>query len=292
MTADQAYAHCTALARSHYENFPVGRLVPKRLAPHVHAVYAFARHADDLADEGYAADHDFADGKAARRLNPEERLEALDQWERDLLRPGEEGLHPILLATRRTIQTLDLPTSLFTDLLSAFKQDVVKRRYATHAEILDYCRRSANPVGRLVLLLHGHRAPEQLEASDAICTALQLANFWQDVSVDLLKDRIYLPEEDRQAHGVSEEDLFAKRCTPGYRALLRFQVERTHALFRLGRGLAATLPRPLRWEIELTWLGGSRILEKIETLDYDTLHTRPKLTKGDVPLLLGRLLFY
>jgi len=291
MTLNEAYAHCTRLARSHYENFPVGLLVPARLARHVHAVYAFARHTDDLADEGYASAHDFGEGgMKSYQPTPEERLAALQKWEDDLLRPPAEGDSPILIAVRNTIQELDLPVGLFTDLLSAFKQDVVKTRYANYAEILDYCRRSANPIGRLVLLLHGHRDPEQLRQSDAICTALQLANFWQDVSVDLLKDRIYLPQEDRAAHGVTEEDLKAKRLTPGYRALLQSLVERARTLFAEGKPLSHSLPLPLNWEIRLTWHGGSRILDKIAALDYDTLHTRPKLTKLDAPLLVGKTL--
>ncbi len=184
MTETEAYAYCTDLARRHYENFPVGRLVPKQLAPHVHAVYAFARHADDLADEGYAEGFDFRDKELRGTVyqpTQQERLNALHHWEVELTGPEMPGLHPILVATRATIRALDLPVSLFTDLLSAFRQDVVKTRYKDHAEVLDYCRRSANPVGRLVLLLHGHREEEKMAASDAICTALQLANFWQDV---------------------------------------------------------------------------------------------------------------
>ncbi len=297
MTQNEAYAYCTELARRHYENFPVGRLVGAKLAPHVHAVYAFARHADDLADEGYAEGFDFRDktlgeaGLATYQPTQQERLAALQHWEDELTGPDLPGIHPILIATRATIRELDLPVTLFTDLLSAFKQDVVKTRYANHAEILDYCRRSANPVGRLVLLLHGHREPEKMAASDAICTALQLANFWQDVSVDLLKDRIYLPADDRAAHGVTEDDLKARRYGPAYRALLKQQADRACALFAQGRNLSRALPWPLSWEIRMTWLGGRRILDKIVALDYDTLHTRPKLTKWDVPGLILKTVF-
>ncbi len=289
MTLDEAYAHCTELAHTHYENFPVGRLVPAGLARHVHAVYAFARHTDDLADEGYASAHDFGErGLATFQPTPEERLAALRKWEADLLNPPAEGDSPILIAVRNTIRELDLPLSLFTDLLSAFQQDVVKARYGNYAEVLDYCRRSANPIGRLVLLLHGHRENEKLLASDAICTALQLANFWQDVSVDLLKDRVYLPQEEMAAHGVTIDDLKEGRATSGFRHLIEMQVERTRRLFALGEGLSRELPWPLSWEIRLTWLGGSRILDKIVDLNYDTLHERPKLSKLDLPLLLGQ----
>src|SRR5277367_4405779 len=204
-----AYEACTKLARAHYENFPVGRLVPRAMQPHVHAIYAFARHADDLADEGYAGS---AKAQGARDvMTPEQRLAALDDWERQLLSPvGTPGLHFIFIALHETIRELDLPTSLFTDLLSAFKQDVAKTRYANFPEVLDYCRRSANPVGRLVLLLHGKREEELHLLADHICTGLQLANFWQDVGVRSEKDRIYLPEDDRKKYGVVEDVLCAR----------------------------------------------------------------------------------
>src|SRR6201996_1190034 len=214
-----AYAACTELARTHYENFPVGRLVPRAMQKHVHAVYAFARYADDLADEGYAG-RARAEGKRDV-MTPDERLLALDDWERQLCSPaGTPGLHFIFIALHETMRELDLPRSLFTDLLSAFKQDVVKRRYADFPEVIDYCRRSANPVGRLVLLLHGIRDEPRHVLADRICTALQLANFWQDVGVDLEKDRIYLPEDDRAQFGVTEEALFAHRADENYRNLI------------------------------------------------------------------------
>jgi phytoene synthase len=286
----EAYAACTKMAREHYENFPVGRLVPKKMRPHVHAVYAFARYADDLADEGYAG----AEAKAAGAqdvMTPEERLARLDDWERQLLSPpGTPGLHFIFVALHETIRELDLPTSLFTDLLSAFKQDVVKRRYADFPEVLDYCRRSANPVGRLVLLLHGIRDEALHVLSDRICTGLQLANFWQDVGVDLDKDRIYLPQDDRDKFGVTENMLLARQAGDAYRRLLKFQVERTQQIFDEGRPLSRKLRGLLRLEIRLTWLGGTTILRKIEALDYDTLTQRPTLNKAGMLLLLGRAL--
>src|ERR1700677_2198636 len=224
-----AYEACTKLTRAHYENFPVGRLVPREMQPHVHAVYAFARYADDLADEGYAGS---AKAQGAQdTMTPEQRLAALNDWERQLLAPrGTPGLHFIFVALHETIRTLNLPMSLFTDLLSAFKQDVVKRRYATFPEVLDYCRRSANPIGRLVLLLHGKREEELHLLADHICTGLQLANFWQDVGVDLEKDRIYLPGDDRGKYGVTEEALFARRTDDAYRKLIAFQVARTQEI--------------------------------------------------------------
>ena len=285
----EAYEACTKLARAHYENFPVGRLVPREMQPHVHAVYAFARYADDLADEGYAGS---AKAQGAQDvMTQEERLMALDDWERQLCSPpGTPGLHFIFIALHETIRELDLPVSLFTDLLSAFKQDVVKRRYANFPEVLDYCRRSANPIGRLVLLLHGKKEEELHLLADQICTGLQLANFWQDVGVDLEKDRMYLPEDDRKTYGVTEEALFAREADDSYRRLLEFQVRRTQEIFDKGELLTKKLRGLLRLEIRLTWLGGTKILRKIEALDYDTLNHRPTLGKADMAALFFRAL--
>jgi phytoene synthase len=284
-----AYDACTKLARAHYENFPVGRLVPREMQHHVHAVYAFARYADDLADEGYAGS---ARTQGARDvMTPEERLLALDDWERQLCsRSGTPGLHFIFTALHETIRELDLPVNLFTDLLSAFKQDVVKRRYADFPEILDYCRRSANPIGRLVLLLHRVRDEKLHLLSDQICTGLQLANFWQDVGVDLEKDRMYLPKDDRETYGVSEESLFARRADSNYRKLIEFQVKRTQEIFNQGELLTKKLRGLLRLEIRLTWLGGTKILRKIEALNFDTLNHRPTLGKADMAALFFQAL--
>lgn len=284
-----AYDACTKLARAHYENFPVGRLVPREMQHHIHAVYAFARYADDLADEGYAGS---AKAQGAQDvMTPEERLLALDDWERQLCSPpGTSGLHFIFTALHETIRELDLPINLFTDLLSAFKQDVVKRRYADFSEVLDYCRRSANPIGRLVLLLHSVRDENLHLLSDQICTGLQLANFWQDVGVDLEKDRMYLPKDDRESYGVSEESLFARRADSNYRKLIEFQVKRTQEIFDRGAPLTKKLHGLLRLEIRLTWLGGTKILRKIETLNFDTLNHRPTLGKGDMAALFFQAL--
>jgi phytoene synthase len=289
MTIPEAYEACTKLAREHYENFPVGRLVPREMQPHVHAVYAFARYADDLADEGYAGSK--KDQGERDVMTPDERLVALNDWERQLLSPpGTPGLHFIFIALHETIRVLDLPTGLFTDLLSAFKQDVVKRRYADFPEVLDYCRRSANPVGRLVLLLHGKRDEELHKLADHICTGLQLANFWQDVAVDLEKDRIYLPEDDRTKFGVTESQLFARGFDDKYRQLLKFQVDRAQEIFDQGAPLTKKLRGMLRLEIRLTWLGGTTILRKIEAQNYDTLNHRPKLRKADFAWLFAKAL--
>lgn len=285
MDLQEAYAKCTHLAQSHYENFPVGRLVPAAIRPHVHAIYAFARVADDLADEGYVATDKHTPP------SPEERTELLLQYEAQLTASlNGQFLDPktewIFLPLADTAKKFNIPSQLFYDLLSAFRQDVLKRRYATFSEVLDYCRRSANPVGRLVLHLHHRTDPVEYQLSDEICTGLQLANFWQDVSVDLLKDRIYIPEEDMQAFGFSEADLFKKEPTLAIRKCTEFQVNRTWKIFEKGRDLSKKLPRSLGFEIRLTWLGGTTILRKIARQKYDTLSRRPKINKWDIMRLL------
>jgi hydroxysqualene synthase len=276
----EAYAFCEQLTRNHYENFPVGSvLVPKAKRKHIYSIYAFARTADDFADEGY-------DGQTTT----EDRLRLLDDWERQL----DECLvgnfqHPIFAALQQTIRELDLPVQLFKDLLSAFRQDVMKTRYQDFAEVLDYCRRSANPVGRLILLLFDYRDEKLFQLSDQVCTALQLANFWQDVSVDLAKDRVYLPLDEIKKFNFSEVELFGKTCNDSYRELLKFQVNRTQKIFDEGKLLPGLVRGKLRLELKLTWLGGTQILRMIEKNNYDTLSYRPSLSKFDKVKLLGRL---
>ncbi|HMY76522.1 MAG TPA: squalene synthase HpnC, partial [Blastocatellia bacterium] len=191
---EAAYAYCRQMAESHYENFPVGSvLIPSQLRKHVYSIYAFARTADDFADEGYETSG----------LTETQRLAALDDWQQKLDRCfAGDADHPVFIALAATVKDLNLPKKLLADLLSAFKQDVTKRRYADFDEVLDYCTRSANPVGRLILLLFGYRDERLHQLSDHICTALQLANFWQDVAVDIQKDRVYLPEDDMARFGV------------------------------------------------------------------------------------------
>jgi squalene synthase HpnC len=292
MELHTAYQRCTLLARKHYENFPVGRFVPRELARHIHAIYAFARLADDIADEGYEAPFCFADGDGVpRKLTQEERLERLDRWEQALYHPERFPEDPVAQALAHTIATLELSKSLFSDLLSAFRQDVLLRRYQTFDQVLDYCRRSANPIGRLVLLVHGIKSPVLMEKSDAICTALQLTNFWQDLAVDIRKDRIYLPQEEMQKFGVTEEDLQGRSASYSLRRLLALQVERTFLLFGAGEDLPRLLPWPLSLEIQITCLGGRRILEKIVDQKYDTLARRPRLRSPELPGLLLNALF-
>ncbi len=280
MTVEEAYARCAAQARTHYENFPVGsRLLPAAKRKHIHAVYAFARTSDDFADETYGL------------LSVPQRLELLDRWERqlDLCLEGKSS-EPIFAAVREAIRACGLPVQLFRDLLSAFKQDVVKDRYANFGEVLDYCRRSANPVGRLVLHIFDYRDEALHRMSDSICTGLQLANFWQDVRVDILKNRIYLPEDEMARFGVAPAQIAANAFDGRFRELLRFQVNRTWDIFHAGRELPNRLAAGLRLEIKLTWLGGTGILRKIEDLDYNTLQTRPTLSKLDFLRLLARAL--
>jgi squalene synthase HpnC len=270
-TLDEAFAHCEARVRAHYENFPVGLFVPKNKRKYVHALYAFARAADDFADEA------IYDGV---------RLQKLDEWEQRLHRAYEgQADGPIFAALAETVRRLEIPKALLLDLLSAFRQDVVKDRYETWDELLDYCRRSANPVGRLVLLVFGYADAELPPLSDAICTALQLANHWQDVAVDLKKDRIYIPRALMLEHGVAEWDLNAGRVEEPYRGLMRDLVARTRELFDRGRPLCDRVNRDLRFEMRLTWLGGSGILDRIEAVGYDVFRRRPSwsfLDKGSL----------
>ena len=274
-----AYEHCAAIARSHYENFPVASwLLPAQMRPHIAAIYAFARTADDFADEPGRAD--------------DERLQLLDEW-RDMLHAagrGENVANPIFTALADTIRRCDLPVGLLDDLLSAFRQDVVVHRYAGWTDVLDYCRRSANPVGRLVLRVAGVRSDRADRASDALCSALQLANFWQDFGVDWSRGRLYVPRDEMVRTGASERDLDANVMTPEWKAAMRACVAVTRQLFDAGRPVADAVRGRLRYELRATWAGGVRILDKIEQLDYDTLHARPTIGKRDIPALAAATL--
>jgi squalene synthase HpnC len=277
----ESYEYCERITRAHAENFPVGSLlVPKKNRKHIYSIYAFARIADDFADEGYE-----------EGINTDGRLAALDDWEGKLEECYRgQASHPVFIALAATARELALPVELFRDLLSAFKQDVVKRRYANFDEVLDYCSRSANPVGRLILLLFDYHDELYHQLSDEITTGLQLVNFWQDVAVDARKDRVYLPENEMKHFGVSSDDLRERRFNGGYAALLKFQVERTKEFFERGRRLPCLLRGRIAFEVRLTLLGGMRILEKIEKQGYDTLNVRPKLqTRDKIGLILKSL---
>lgn len=274
-----AYEHCSALARAHYENFPVASwLLPARMRPHIAAIYAFARTADDFADEP---------GRSR-----EERLALLDQWRAMLHEAarGEDSAHPVFRALAHSMRECDLPVDLLDDLLSAFRQDVLINRYRTWDEVMDYCRRSANPVGRLVLRVAGVREQDADRASDALCSGLQLANFWQDFGVDWSRGRLYVPREESDRSGASESDLAAGRMTIEWKSALRAGVARTRALFEAGRPVTGAVRGRLRFELRATWAGGMRILDKIERLDYDTLHSRPTIGKGDLPAVAAATL--
>ena len=284
----RAYAACEAMARAHYENFPVAsRLLPRAMRPHVAAVYAYARVADDIADEGSAP----AAERQAQLAAWQRRLHAAVAVERAADAPHEhEDL--IVIALAHSIRWLDLPIALFDDLLSAFAQDTMTTRYASWSEVLDYCRRSANPVGRLVLRVAGYDRADLDAASDAVCTALQLTNFWQDLEIDWKKGRIYLPAATRDDARAREEDLAARRMTAEWRRALGEAVARTRRLFRAGVPVADGVRGRLRWELRATWLGGTRILDKLEAADYDVFTRRPALTRADVPPILWHTLFW
>jgi phytoene synthase len=257
----------------HYENFPVASLLlPAPLREPVSVIYRFARSADDFADEGSDP--------------PALRLQKLDDYRRQLDAPADPLLHEV----RRIVRDHDLPLQLFRDLLDAFSQDVVKLRYANFAEVLHYCRRSANPVGRLLLRLFKRSSETELRQSDSICTALQLINFWQDIAIDFAKDRIYLPQDEMARYGVGERDLAEQRCNDAWRRLMAFQIERARELMLSGAPLGRSLPGRLGLEIRATVQGGLRILEKIERAGYDIFRHRPVLRWFDWPLLFARAL--
>lgn len=264
----------------HYENFPVASvLCPPALRPAIGAIYGFARTADDLADEGDAP--------------AEQRLHDLAAYRADLQAVVEGGAPSarwasVFEALRAALRRHALPAGLLADLLSAFEQDVVKDRYVDRPELLDYCRRSANPIGRLLLHLYGIDDATSLRQSDSICTALQLANFWQDLGVDAERARLYVPASDAARHGVDPEQLLGRADTPAAHTLIAELVEWTTDLMKAGAPLALSVPGRAGWELRLVVQGGLRVLEKIRNSGYTTLLQRPKLFAYDVPLLLWR----
>jgi squalene synthase HpnC len=274
----EAQVYCSRLARTHYENFTVASaLLPRHLLRHFHTVYAYCRWADDLADEAGGGAH---------------ALSLLRWWREELLdcyrgRPH----HPVFVALKDTICRFKIPPQPFLDLLSAFEQDQRVKRYATFEQLLDYCRCSADPVGRLVLYLCEAFDDERAALSDHICTALQLANFWQDVARDFAIDRVYLPSEDRKHFGYSENDLATQRFTPAFAELMRVEVDRTRELFYRGMSLAERMPEAMRADIELFVQGGLAVLRKIEQQGYNVWTQRPALTKWEKGMLLAGALW-
>lgn len=266
----------------HYENFPVASiLLPPALREPVAAIYWFARSADDFSDEG--------------RLPATERLRLLDDYQRELslIEEDKTSINPIFLRLRPVISQYSLPISLFRDLLNAFSQDVVKDRYVDFAELMDYCRRSANPVGRLLLHLFNAASEENLDQSDAICSALQLINHWQDVAIDLQKNidgRLYLPQDDLIRFGVTLAQLRQGRCDAAFRALMKFEVDRARQLMLSGAPLGRRLPGRIGLEIRTIVAGGLRILDKIEAVNFDVFRQRPQLGALDWPRILFQAL--
>ena len=268
---------------SHYENFPVATLLcPPHLRPAIAAIYWFARTADDIADEGDAA--------------PQTRLDELAAYRADLMATAS-GLAPsprwanVFGQLGLTIRQFDLPVILLADLLSAFEQDVVKQRYASQAELFDYCRRSANPVGRLLLHLYGVKDAASLLESDCICTALQLINFWQDLGLDITRGRIYLPADSWAEHGVAEAQVLRLESNPNTINLIAAHARQASAMMRKGSQLVKKVPGRGGWELRLVVQGGLQILDKIEALDFDTLQRRPKLGAWDVAVMGWRALW-
>lgn len=268
-----------SMAVEHYENFPVASiLLPPHLRQPVEAIYNFARSADDIADEGDLTSH--------------ERLAALAFYadEIDRIERNEKPERELFVLLAGVIRDFRLPLEPFRNLLSAFRQDISVKRYDSYADLLDYCRRSANPVGLLMLHLYEAATEENSRMSDAICTSLQLINFWQDVALDWEKDRIYLPLEDMRLFSVTQEDIALGKTSENWRSLMAFEVERTRKLMRSGAPLAEKLPGRIGWELRLVVQGGLRVLERIESSGFDVFRKRPILRGGDWLSIIWRTL--
>ena len=272
---EEARAYCQHLATTHYENFSVATwFLPKRLRQHFYHVYAYCRISDDLGDE-------VGDPGLSLRL--------LDQWETELVACyAGTPRHPVFVALADTVKQFEIPQHEFADLLTAFRQDQTTTRYPTFADVVGYCKYSANPVGHLVLYLCGYRDAERQRLSDRTCTALQLANFWQDVSVDYTKGRIYLPLEDLQRFAVSEQDIANERNTPAFREMMKFEVERAREWFEAGLPLVGKVDKELAIDLELFTRGGQEILNAIEQQDFAVLGRRPSISKTRKLALVAR----
>jgi squalene synthase HpnC len=264
---EESRTYCERLAKSHYENFSVATwFLSKRLRQHFYNVYAYCRISDDLGDEVG---------------DPQQSLELLDQWEAELNACyAGSPKHPVFVALAETVKQFGIPQHEFSDLLIAFRQDQTVTRFETFDDILAYCRYSANPVGHLVLYLCGYSDAERQQLSDYTCTALQLANFWQDVFVDYGKGRIYLPLEDLRRFGVTGEDIAGRRATPQFVAMMKFEIERAREWFARGLPLVKMVNRELAIDLELFSRGGQEILNAIERQGYDVLRTRPQISKS------------
>lgn len=275
-SVDEAFAYCADVTKAHYENFPVASVfLPEEKRPYIQAIYAFSRAADDMADE--------------LDLPAQRRLDALNDWENQLHECYTgQARHPVFIALRETVRNLDIPKEPLLDLLAAFKRDVVQNRYETFDDVLSYCRCSANPVGRLVLMIFGYREETLVQLSDHICTALQLTNFWQDVAVDRKKNRLYIPLEDCRTFGYSLEFWDTETADASFRKLMKFQVDRTRDLFYAGARLPSLVERELQLELKLVWFGGMAVLRKLEKIKFDLFHRRPTLTTFNKVMILFR----
>ena len=279
-SVERAYAYCEEFARAHTESFPVAsRLVPAELRPHLIALYAFARSADDFADEPQY------EGR---------RLEALDRWEDELARCSHgESTHPVFIALADTIERRELPIPPLDDMLTAFRMDLDVKRYSTFQALRSYTARSADPVGRLLLWLFGYnRQPELFRYADELSTALQLTNFWQDVAADAARDHIYVPAEDLHFFGLTDADVKSLKPSQRMRDLMRFEVARTRALYERGRPLLDRLGSDLRLELTLIWLIGVAILDKIEAADFDVFTQRPTIRRRDKAVIMAKAAKY
>ncbi len=275
-TQSEAQAYCRRLARSHYENFSVATwFLPQRLRQDFFNIYAYCRISDDLGDE-------VGDANSS--------LQLLDQWEAELdACYAGSPRHPVFVALAETIRKCDIPKQTFVDLLTAFRQDQRVSRYSTFEDVVRYCHYSANPVGHLVLYVCGYRDAERQALSDCTCTALQLANFWQDVSVDYANGRIYLPQENLRRFGVTEDDIAARRNTAAFCDMMQFEVERARDWFRRGLPLVEKVDRELALDIELFSRGGQEILNAIEAQGYNVLGRRPAISKPRKLALVARV---
>lgn len=271
---NSAYKTSLTFSKEHYENFPVILFsVSKELKKHIAIIYKFARQADDLADEGY--------------ISQNERLFLLNEYEKDFIEAlNGKFKNDFWLALKNTCDKFQIDKKFFLDLISAFKQDIIKKRYETDFEILDYCKRSANPIGRILLKIFKVEDNEALIASDKICIALQLTNFYQDVSIDIQKNRIYASKEMMRKYSVTEEDFLNLNCNENVKLLFKELIEKTYKMFNEGKVIQSYVPKSFLLQIRMTILGGEKILHKIVENDYDVFNKRPKLNKKDFLLIL------
>jgi len=273
----EAEAFCLRLACERRGFQLVRRFAARRLGPHIAALYSFARIARDMVE---APEHEGA------------RTPRLEDWRRQLRELGHRPPeHPVFAALGRTVREFDLPVPLLDDIVAACQQDAAQSRYRTYDELLGLCRRGADPLGRLLFMMHGYRAESVLRYSDALCSALLLTRFWRDLPLDLKRDRVYIPEEDFQAFGYGEADLRMGVCNEKFRELMKFEINRTRALFEQVRPLPEKLPRLLAWQVRLAWYGGRETLRRIRKGGFDTLTHRPLLSNWDwLPLILRTIL--